>query len=203
MQRMAEVLRSMTSLNSPTVASPSSPFEIPTEEPSFASSSSNNSAEGSNNRDEIDFVTYESLGRSENQQENQLENMDSGVDENSINYSDDRTEPLPRRNRQDSEQSSNGFSILRFVTVHRNLFALLFYSHLTLFIRDSLTSDEQSFGDGIADEDDMELSYPDMLYQPSAKMKYHGHRNSRYGLLNSLFATLLICVIIFFSIGRR
>ena len=124
MQRMAEVLRSMTSLNSPSIASPSTSFENPIEEPisfmtgihSPSSSSNSNVSTDPNNsgRDDIDFVTYESLGRSESQHDNQIENMDSGVEENSVHYSDDRLDNLPHRNRQDSEQSSNGFSILRF-----------------------------------------------------------------------------------------
>jgi hypothetical protein len=121
MQRMADVLRSMTSLNSPSVASPSSPFENPTEDPSFPVAEANVSLANSNvrddvnSRDEIDFVTYESLGRSENNPENQPENMDGGMDDSSTNYSDDRNESFPPfRNRQDSEQISNGYPVLRY-----------------------------------------------------------------------------------------
>lgn len=121
MQRMAEVLRSMTNLNSPNVASPPSPFESPSLEPSFVVAGANASPANSsvrdevNNREEIDFVTYESLGRSENQADNQLENMDGDVDDGSGNYADYRNDAFPTfRNRQDSEQSSSGFSLLRF-----------------------------------------------------------------------------------------
>lgn len=115
---MAEVLRSMTNLNSPNVASPPSPFENLTEEPSFVAAGANASAVNSNVRDEaIDFVTYESLGRSENQPENQLENMDSGVEDSPLNYSDDRTDTFPTsRTRQDSEQSSSGSPLRRFLS---------------------------------------------------------------------------------------
>jgi hypothetical protein len=121
MQRMADVLRTMSSLNSPSVASPASPFENTLEEPSFpvaeanASLTNSNVRDDVNNRDEIDFVTYESLGRSENNPENQSVNMDGGMEESSTNYSDDRNESFPPfRNRQDSEQSSNGFPLLRY-----------------------------------------------------------------------------------------
>ena len=123
MQRMAEVLRSMTNLNSPNVASPPSSVESPSLEPPFAVAADNVAPTNSiargevNSREEIDFVTYESLGRSENQPE-QLENMDGDVDDGSGNYSDYRNDAFPPfRNRQDSEQSSNGFPLLRFVKI--------------------------------------------------------------------------------------
>ena len=121
MQRMADVLRSMTSLNSPSVASPSSPFENPSEEPSFPMAEANSSLTNSNvrddanNRDEIDLVTYESLGRAENNPDNQPENMDGVMEDGATNYSDDRSESFPPlRNRQNSEsQSFNGLPLLR------------------------------------------------------------------------------------------
>lgn len=122
MQRMAEVLRSMSNLNSPNVASPPSPFENLTEEPTFHVAAGANAASvDSNVRDDaIDFVTYESLGRSENQPENQMENMDSGVEDSPANYSDDRADAFPSfRNRQDSEQSSSGSPLLRCYTYYR------------------------------------------------------------------------------------
>lgn len=124
MQRMADVLRSMTSLNSPSVTSPPSPFENPIEGPSFLVAETNTPRNTSsvrdetNSRDEIDFVTYESLGRSENLPENQLENMESSAEDSSINFSDDRSETFPHfRNRQDSEQSSSGFSLPRYLFI--------------------------------------------------------------------------------------
>lgn len=119
MQRMAEVLRSMTNLNSPSVASPPSPFENVSEEPTFPVAANASSVGGPN--DAIDFVTYESLGRSENQSENQPENMDSGVEDSPANYSDADAFP-PFRNRQDSEQSSSGSPLLRSFIIYRLLF---------------------------------------------------------------------------------
>lgn len=41
-----------------------------------------------------------------------------------------------------------------------------------------MTSDEHSYIDGVADEEE-EVTIDDMIYQPNAKMKYSGHRNSR------------------------
>lgn len=183
MQRMADVLRSMTSLNSPNVPSPPSPFENPVEEPSYLVAEANATANTStardetNSRDEIDFVTYESLGRSENLPENQLENMDSSVEDNSTNYSDDRNETFPHlRNRQDSEQSYSGFSLLRC------LFCLSFVFHLSYCINNLFKCCREPAGcddtmDAQEDEDDSPSC--DMLFQPIAKMKYVGHRNSR------------------------
>ncbi|XP_046445011.1 DDB1- and CUL4-associated factor 6-like [Daphnia pulex] len=168
MQRMADVLRSMTSLNSPSVASPSSPFENPTEDPSFPVAEANVSLANSNvrddvnSRDEIDFVTYESLGRSENNPENQPENMDGGMDDSSTNYSDDRNESFPPfRNRQDSEQSSNGYPVLR----------------------DPLGGDEMM----CVQDDEDEHNACEMLYQPISKMKFVGHRNSRTAINEACF----------------
>ncbi|XP_057374937.1 DDB1- and CUL4-associated factor 6-like isoform X2 [Daphnia carinata] len=168
MQRMADVLRSMTSLNSPSVTSPPSPFENPTEEPPFLIAEANappntSSVRGeTNSRDEIDFVTYESLGRSENLPENQLENMESNAEDSSINFSEERSETFPHfRNRQDSEQSSSGFSLPR----------------------------EPAGCDEIMDAQEEEDTSPnsDMLYQPIAKMKYEGHRNSRTAINEASF----------------
>lgn len=47
-----------------------------------------------------------------------------------------------------------------------------------------MTSEEPTFVQGIVDDDSL-TSY-DMLYQPNAKMKYVGHRNSRYHILANL-----------------
>lgn len=184
MQRMAEVLRSMSNLNSSNVATLSNSFENPSEEPSFpianeviTSSAPVIRGEG-NSREEIDYVTYESLGRSENQSENQLENMQGDhIEDSPSNYLDDRSEAFPHfRNRQNSEQSLNGFPLLRF-NVH---FIYLIFLVVKLKI---IYSDSSGCGDSGCVDEEMGSDYlppnSDIIYQPIPKMKYIGHRNSR------------------------
>lgn len=100
MQRMAEILRSMTNLSSNNNSNaPMSP--VISNEPSFPVPSSSTSG-AAHVREEIDSVPYESLGRSDNHPDDLA------------NQENDQPDDTPMfRIRQDSEQSSSGISISR------------------------------------------------------------------------------------------
>lgn len=110
MQRMADVLTSMMNRSS-NVDSPMSPVGSPMPEPSFpvnsnlAATSSSSFATASGNSEEIDCVTYESLGSSENQSDN----LDVASSSSSLDPGRRlETTFSSFRIRQDSEQSVAG-----------------------------------------------------------------------------------------------
>lgn len=117
MQRMADVLTSMMNRSSQSVDSPMSPVGSPMPEPSFPANNSSNLLSNSfvvpdpstGNSEEIDCVTYESLGRSENQSDH----LDIAA--SSSNDAGRRLETTfsSFRIRQDSEQSTAGNSVQR------------------------------------------------------------------------------------------
>ena len=110
MQRMADVLTSMMNRSS-NADSPMSPVGSPMPEPSFpvnsnlAATSSSSFATASGNSEEIDCVTYESLGSSENQSDN----LDVASSSSSLDPGRRlETTFSSFRIRQDSEQSVAG-----------------------------------------------------------------------------------------------
>ena len=105
MQRMTEILRSMTNLNSngPANNAQQAMSPVVANEPSFPVSSPSTGAP-----EEIESVSYEALARSaSNQQEDVAEH--------------ENNDDVPAyRVRQDSEQSSSGISISRYCIIEKS-----------------------------------------------------------------------------------
>lgn len=129
MQRMADVLTSMMNRHSQNAASPMSPVGSPMPEPIFPASTPSTSSDTMSARgvpdgqEEIDCVTYESLGQSENSSEYVEATSDTARTSNDPGRRLESTFSSFRI-RQDSEQSSSGISLPRYSFALRGWFSL-------------------------------------------------------------------------------
>ena len=196
MQRMADVLTSMMNRSSQSVDSPMSPVGSPMPEPSFPANNSSTLSPNSfvvpdpstGNSEEIDCVTYESLGRSENQSDN----VDIATGSSSDAGRRLESTFSSFRIRQDSEQSVAGNSVQRFTCSKILIISLLTFHNF--IYRELSECDELAYNSTLCDmnEEYQEPLSSDFLYQPDAKVKFVGHRNTRYTVHFLLSFALLL-----------